>query len=85
MMVLLMSKNTVNITLPVGACDLNFFIQSTVRCLHCMPAGFPFGSKWQNHISLSITIHHRKASPSLCYHCKCSSSIDIQCCLCMSQ
>jgi hypothetical protein len=45
MMGLLMSKNTVNIILPVGACDLNFFIQSTVRCLHCMPAGFPFGSK----------------------------------------
>jgi len=65
MMGLLMSKNTVNITLPVGACDLNFFIQSTVRCFHCMPAGFPFGSKWQNHISLPITIHHREASSAL--------------------
>jgi hypothetical protein len=35
-----MSKNSIIITSPVDACDLNFFRQGEVVSLDSMPAGF---------------------------------------------
>jgi hypothetical protein len=49
----------------------------------CMLPGFPVGLKEWGNISLATTICHRNGLHSVWYHYKCSSDIDIQCCLCV--
>jgi hypothetical protein len=48
-----------------------------------MPACFPVRWKWWHYASSPVKICCRNGSCSAWYHCKCSSNIDIWCCVSM--